>query len=64
MLTAPAYIVRGYDRDERILYGTGGVVPTADIPARCAELFGRADVAFIHIRSASNNCFHVRVERT
>ena len=64
MLTAQAYIVRGYDRDERIIYGTGGVVPTPNIPTRCAELFGRADVAFIHVRSASNNCFHVRVERT
>lgn len=60
---APAYIVRGYDADERILYDTGAVVPTPDIKARCAALLARQDVAFVHIRSAANNCFTVRVER-
>ena len=62
-LTSPAYIVRGYSADERIIYGTGAVTPTADIPAACARLFQRPEVAFVHVRSASNNCFHVRVER-
>lgn len=61
-LTSPAYIVRGYSADERIVYGTGAVTPTQDIPAACARLFERAEVAFIHVRSASNTCFHVRVE--
>ena len=63
MLTSASYILRGYDQDERIIYGTGSVVPTPEIPARCAALFARAEIAFIHVRSASNNCFHVRVER-
>ncbi len=62
-LTAPQYIVRGYGADERILYGTGAVTPTAGIIAACAGLFDRPEVAFIHVRSATNNCFHVRVER-
>lgn len=62
-LSSPAYIVRGYGADERILYGTGAVVLTPDIPAACERLLERDEVAFIHIRSASNNCFHVRVER-
>jgi len=62
-LTAPAYLLRGYDAGERILYGTGAVTPTPQIIARCAGLLDRREVAFVHIRSASNNCFHVRVER-
>lgn len=62
-LTSPHYLLRGYSADERIVYGTGAIVPTADIPAACERLFNRPDVAFAHVRSATNNCFHVRVER-
>lgn len=62
-MTAPSYIVRGYSADERIIYGTGAVTPTDEVIAACAALLGRADVAFVHIRSAINNCFTVRVER-
>ncbi len=63
MLSSPDYIVRGYCADERILYGTGGVVPTAAIPARAAELLADPRVAFVHIRSAKNNCFQCRMDR-
>ena len=63
MLTAPGYIVRGYSADERIIYGTGAVTSTPEIATRCETLFTRPEVAFIHIRSASNNCFQCRVER-
>lgn len=63
MLTSPAYIVRGYSPDERIIYGTGAVVPTNGIEAYCEDLLTRPEIAFLHIRSASNNCFHCRVER-
>lgn len=62
-LDSPQYILRGYGVDERIIYGTGGVVATQDIPARASELFDTPNVAFIHVRSASNNCFHCRIER-
>lgn len=63
MLASPDYIVRGYGPDERIVYGTGGVVATGDIPARAEVLLARSDVAFVHVRSARNNCFQLRVER-
>jgi hypothetical protein len=63
MMDAPDYIVRGYDSGEAIIYGTGGVVPTGAIADRARELLGRPDVAFVHVRSARNNCFQVRVER-
>jgi Protein of unknown function (DUF1203) len=62
-LTASQYILRGYSSDERIIYGTGAVVPTGEIPARAAALFDRPEVAFLHVRSATNNCFHCRIER-
>ena len=58
-----AYIVRGYSADDRIVYGTGAVVPTADIPARAEELLGRGDIAYLHMRSAKNNCYQCRIER-
>lgn len=63
MLTSRDYIVRGYSAEDRILYGTGAVVPTPDIPAYAATLLAREDVAYLHIRSARNNCYQCRVER-
>jgi hypothetical protein len=56
-------IVRGYSADERIVYGTGAVVATDRIEETAATLFARDDVAFVHVRSASNNCFQCRIDR-
>lgn len=63
MLASPDYIVRGYGADDRIVYGTGGVIPTLGITARAAELFGDARVAYLHVRSARNNCYQCRIDR-
>lgn len=63
MLAAPDYILRGYGDDDRIVYGTGGVVATTAIPARAAELLADARVAYLHVRSARNNCYQCRIER-
>ena len=63
ILQSPTYIVRGYTADERILYGTGQVTPTAQIPATAQSLLANPDIAFVDIRSASNNCFQCRVRR-
>lgn len=63
ILGSSDYIVRGYGADERIVYGTGGVVPTAEIPARAEVLLGMPGVDFVHVRSARNNCFQLRIER-
>jgi hypothetical protein len=56
-------ILRGYGHDERIVYGTGEVVGTNEIEARAGALFERDDIAFIHLRSARNNCYQGRIER-
>ena len=62
-LASPQYIVRGYGADHRIVYGTGGVVPTPAIPRRAAELLANPVIAYVHVRSAANNCYQCRVER-
>ena len=59
-----AHIVRGYDRHDRIVYGTGAVVPTEKICERAHELLARDDLAYLHMRSAKNNCFACRIERS
>jgi hypothetical protein len=62
-LASPDYILRGYGSDDRIVYGTGGVVATDMIPARAAALFDDPRVAYVHVRSARNNCYQLRIER-
>lgn len=63
MLASPDYIVRGYGAEDRIVYGTGGVVATVAIPARAMELLADARVAYVHVRSARNNCYQCRIDR-
>lgn len=63
MLGSPDYIVRGYGADNRIVYGTGAVTPTADIPTRAATLLADPRVAYVHVRSARNNCYQCRIDR-
>lgn len=63
MLESSDYIVRGYGSDDRIIYGSGGVIPTGAIAARAEALFERDDIAYVHVRSARNNCYQCRIER-
>jgi hypothetical protein len=63
MLTSVDYIIRGYGKDNRIVYGTGAVTPTREIVSRAEALFERDDIAYVHVRSARNNCYQCRIER-
>ncbi len=63
MLISPEYMIRGYGFDNRIVYGTGKIVPTAELPGAAEEMFDDPNVAYAHIRSAENNCYQCRVER-
>ena len=63
MLASPDYILRGYSAEERIVYGTGAVVPTARIRAEAEARLADPRVAFLLIRSARNNCFQCRIDR-
>ncbi|XUY27793.1 DUF1203 domain-containing protein [Agrobacterium sp. rho-8.1] len=63
MLDSTDYIVRGYSSDNRIVYGTGAVTLTNKIAERASELLTRDDIAYVHVRSARNNCYQCRIER-
>lgn len=56
-------LLRGYGPDDRIVYGTGQVLPTGEIERVAEELFADGRIAYIHLRSASNNCYLCRIER-
>jgi hypothetical protein len=57
------FIVRGYGDNNRIVYGTGAVTPTADISTYAGELLERPGIAYVHVRSARNNCYQCRIDR-
>lgn len=56
-------ILRGYGADDRIVYGTGIVVGNDGIAAAAEAILERPDVAYVHMRSATNNCFTLRIDR-
>jgi hypothetical protein len=56
-------ILRGYGTDHRIVYGTGRVVAPAEIEAAAAAILATPGVAYVHMRSAANNCFTLRIDR-
>lgn len=62
ILDSPSYLLRAYDARDRIVYGTGAVTPTDAVEARAAMLLARPRVAYVHLRSAANNCFQARLE--
>jgi Protein of unknown function (DUF1203) len=63
VLASPDYILRGYGADHRIVYGTGAVVPTDRMGAEAEVLLNDSRVAYLHVRSARNNCYQVRIDR-
>ena len=64
LTSSPRYLIRGYGSDDRIVYGSGKVVPRETLAAD-AEGMLQDDprIAYVHVRSASNNCYQCRVER-
>ena len=63
MLASPDYILRGYGANDRIVYGTGGVVSVDQITTQAQAKLADPNVAYVHVRSARNNCFQVRIDR-
>lgn len=58
-----ACLLKAYGTDNRIIYGTGQITPTAEVPAYAEHLLSDARVAYVDARSASNNCFTLRIKR-
>ena len=63
LTTSPDYLLKGYCTQDRIVYGTGKIVTPAEIPAYVADVFTDKKVAYIHVRSARNNCYQLRIDR-
>ena len=62
ILESPTYILRGYGPDDRIVYGTGAVVAIETLPEEAARRLADPRIAYVHVRSARNNCFQVRID--
>lgn len=60
---SPDFMLRGYDAAERIVYGTGAVVPVAGLADAAKTLLSNPKIAFVHVRSARNGCFQCRIDR-
>ncbi len=56
-------LVKGYDVNERIVYGTGAIVDCARMDEHLERLFASGEVSFADIRSASKNCYFCRAVR-
>lgn len=60
----PDFLIKGYDASDRIIYGTGAVVSTDQIKSAARRILESSNAAYVHIRSARNNCYQARIERT
>jgi len=60
---SPDYLLKGYNAQDRIVYGTGRVVAATEIAEYAETVFERGEVAYIHVRSARNNCYQARIDR-
>ena len=56
-------LIRGYNEEGRIVYGTGSVINMSDVPKVSTEFFENGNVRYINLRSASYNCYQCRIER-
>ena len=57
-------LLRGYSKEERIIYGTGTITENSNIAQIADRIFRNPDVQFIHARSASNNCYQFKIIQT
>ena len=55
-------LIRGYDANDRIIYGTGKVVPVTSLEQVVHSLFDIPSLSYVHARSPTNNCYHFRIE--
>jgi hypothetical protein len=57
-------LLKGYSEDDRIVYGSGAIVPSAEISDACAKILAAPEIAYVDVRSSLNNCFTFRVSRS
>ncbi len=64
VLNSAHYMLRGYDAHDRIVYGSGRMVATRNIAREARHLLADPRIVMLHVRSATNNCYLCRIERT
>lgn len=57
-------LLKAYGADHRIIYGTGQITPTSEIQTYAEHLLSDPNVAYVDARSATNNCFTLRIKRS
>jgi len=57
------FLMRGYNADHRIVYGSGGVVLADQLEAEAVKRFADPNIEYIHLRSGTYNCYQCRIER-
>ncbi|KPA20034.1 hypothetical protein shim_39930 [Shimia sp. SK013] len=60
--TSPTYLIKGYSEDHRIVYGTGAIVEKSGVVTAAQDILAHDRVAYVHARSARNNCYLLRIE--
>ena len=56
-------LMKAYGSNHRIVYGKGCLISPVDILNRAVQLLSEAGIAYLHVRSAYNNCYSFRVDR-
>ena len=56
-------LVKGYSADDRIVYGLGKIVRPSDVAVHARTVLDDPRVAYVHVRSSTNNCYSCRVDR-
>ncbi|MCF6233079.1 MAG: DUF1203 domain-containing protein [Rhodobacteraceae bacterium] len=62
LTTSPDYLIKGYCRNDRIVYGTGTIVEPSKMADRVKTIFDNPEISYIHVRSSRNNCYLARIE--
>ena len=57
-----ARLLKGYSPDDRIVYGLGRIVEPEDIPDQARVVLDDPRVAYVHVRSSTNNCYTCRID--
>ena len=63
LTVSPTYLMKAYDARDRIIFGSGQITPQAEIATYATALLDRPEVAYVHVRSATNNCYLARISR-
>lgn len=55
-------LLKGYSPNDRIVYGLGRIVETDAISDQAKAMLNDPRVAYVHVRSSTNNCYTCRID--